>query len=126
MTAMAPRDYNIEAYHAVMQEDGSYVNKYGHMFWFNEDGEYHNESGPAIILKNESSTKFWYLNGSKYSFIGWCLETGQSGEDYLTPEIDNTVKCKLEELKEVHALTKRLLDIAALNLDNYKNESNIE
>jgi hypothetical protein len=123
---MTPRDYNIEAYNAVMQEDGSYANKYGHRFWFNEDGEYHNESGPAIILKDESLTKFWYLNGSKHSFIDWCLETGQSGEDHLTPELRDTVKCKLEELKEVHALTKKLLDIAVLNLENYKSENNIK
>jgi hypothetical protein len=118
------RDYNIENYGAIWQTNGSFINDYGHVFWYNNEGELHNETGPAVILHDGMES--WYINGLRYSFVNWCLETGQSGESHLTPEMNNSVKSKLKELEEVRDLTKRLHDIAVLNLDNYKSENNIE
>jgi len=36
-------------------------NEYGTICWFNEDGEFHREDGPAVEWADGS--KFWFING---------------------------------------------------------------
>lgn len=37
--------------------------EYGTIRWYNEEGQYHREDGPAIEWADGS--KFWYLNGQR-------------------------------------------------------------
>jgi hypothetical protein len=64
------RDYAIKNYEAVLQADGSYIDRYGDITWFNEAGKYHREDGPSIIYPDGSL--YWYINGHNYySFMSW-------------------------------------------------------
>ena len=51
------RDYDIFFDGAVEQSDGSYLNKYGTITWYNEEGEIHREDGPAIIYGGSGSAE---------------------------------------------------------------------
>ena len=73
MQWITDRNYDINYLAAVEQADGSYLNEYGDITWYdNEEGRRHREDGPAIIhvygLSNESAwdtraQATWFLNG---------------------------------------------------------------
>ena len=68
------RDEFIERYGAVEQSDGSYVDKFAATSWFNEEGFYHREDGPAITYRLGYIQ--WYLHGDQYhSFNQWLEES---------------------------------------------------
>ena len=71
------RDFDIDC-GAVEQADGSYLNKYGEITWYNEEGEWHREDGPAVIsiLNGEE----WRLNGEEYSFDAWLIKLNKTDE----------------------------------------------
>jgi len=48
------------------------VDKYGTIYWRNEDGELHREDGPAVEFANGS--KFWYLNNKSHREDGPAIE----------------------------------------------------
>ena len=76
------RDEFIERYGAVEQSDGSYVDKFAATSWFNEDGAYHREDGPAIIHVDTGVN--WCLNGLTYpSFDEWCIALNKTDEDKM-------------------------------------------
>jgi len=64
----------------VEQPDGSYKDDGDNIYWYNEDGEYHREDGPAVILPNDI---YWYINGYSYTFDWWCIESNKSDEDKM-------------------------------------------
>jgi hypothetical protein len=72
------RDVDIEEFGAIEQSDGSYVHNDGDIVWYNEEGFYHREDGPAIIYLDGDI--YWYLNGEWYSFDDWCIELNKSDE----------------------------------------------
>tara|TARA_R110000851_G_scaffold217801_1_gene370737 strand:+ start:478 stop:792 length:315 start_codon:yes stop_codon:yes gene_type:complete len=87
MSEFSRRDHDIEYWGAVEQSDGSYLDKYGAINWYNEAGHVHREDGPAIyyphtdvvrywwVYGERCSTldKYWYLNGVGYTFDKWCI-----------------------------------------------------
>jgi hypothetical protein len=78
---MSSRDYHIRECNAVEQSDGSYMNDLGSIIWFNTDGEYHNEDGPAFICSYGSM--YWYVNNGVYIFDQWCIKLNKSDEDKM-------------------------------------------
>ena len=74
-----------QAYHkAVIQPNGSYLNKYGTINWFNNQGQYHRLDGPAIIYDDWNSGEIsWYINGTQYDFKEWLTLTPITDEQKL-------------------------------------------
>jgi hypothetical protein len=72
------RDYDIDDYGAIEQSDGSYLDRTGVISWFNDDGEWHREEGPALIFTNGDVE--WYLNDTSYIFHKWCIELNKTDE----------------------------------------------
>tara|TARA_R110002124_G_scaffold19674_1_gene78505 strand:+ start:1240 stop:1494 length:255 start_codon:yes stop_codon:yes gene_type:complete len=77
---MSSRDYHIRKYAAVEQSDGSYLNKYGYVYWYNEAGDIHREDGPACIHYNDVE---WWLNDLVYGFDGWCIVLNKTDEQKM-------------------------------------------
>jgi hypothetical protein len=75
---MFSRDKDITFFAAELQPDGSYINRYGHISWYNEKGQLHNEDGPGVIIYRGKS--YWYLHGATYSFNGWCIAANKTDE----------------------------------------------
>lgn len=81
------------------------VDDTGATCWFNADGEYHRDDGPAIIWKDgsefwyqydrchningpaarwtESNSVSWHIDGMKISFEEWCKRTSRTSEEAL-------------------------------------------
>jgi hypothetical protein len=78
---MISRDKDITLFAAKLQPDGSYINRYGHISWYNEEGQLHNEDGPAVIIYRGKS--YWYLHGISYSFDEWCIKVNKTDEQKL-------------------------------------------
>jgi hypothetical protein len=72
------RDVEIKHRGAVLQSDGSYLNKWGTISWFNEAGVYHRLDGPACIYTDGDVT--WLLNDIKYPFDQWCIKLNKTDE----------------------------------------------
>jgi len=68
----------IERYGAIKQSDGTYVDEFGAISWFNEKGQWHREDGPASIFVDTSVE--WFFNGVNYPFNQWCKIVGISEE----------------------------------------------
>jgi hypothetical protein len=66
---------------ARLQPDGSYLDNEGDIIWYNKQGEWHNDDGPAIIKSD--GQLWWYLNDKEYSFINWIKRTPVSDEQKL-------------------------------------------
>jgi flagellar basal body rod protein FlgG len=66
------RNNHINTFGAVQQPNGNYIDKHGDFTVFNEEGQLHNEEGPARIGTNGDLR--WYLNDEHYSFEEWCKE----------------------------------------------------
>lgn len=47
------------------------TDKYGSELWFNDDGDYHREDGPAIKTPFNNQ---WYLNGDRHRTDGPAIE----------------------------------------------------
>jgi hypothetical protein len=71
------RDFAINQGDAELQPDGSYINKYGVITWYNDAGSVHKEDGPAIIMDERIR---WFFNGTSYSFNEWLKLTPISDE----------------------------------------------
>ena len=74
-----------QAYHkAVIQPNGSYINKYGTINWFNNQGQYHRLDGPAIIYDDWNGGEIcWYINNTQYDFKEWLTLTPITDEQKL-------------------------------------------
>ena len=82
MQWITDRNYDIDYLAAVEQADGSYLNEYGDITWYdNEEGRRHREDGPAVIRTN--GKLFWYLNGVYLPFKRWLLLTPISDEQKM-------------------------------------------
>lgn len=44
------------------------INKYGSKAWYDDQDQYHNDNGPAII--HSSGYKAWYVNGIRHNDNG--------------------------------------------------------
>tara|TARA_B110000259_G_scaffold50480_1_gene59377 strand:- start:325 stop:588 length:264 start_codon:yes stop_codon:yes gene_type:complete len=76
------RDYAIEEYDAVEQPDGSYVDDFGDITWYNKAGDFHREDGPSIIYTNGNA--YWYIHGISYdSFAEWLIELNKPDESKM-------------------------------------------
>jgi hypothetical protein len=74
------RDEDIRLYNAIEQSDG-YVDREGNITWYNEEGQFHREDGPACIYPNGDVE--WFIKGEWYSFDDWCIELNKSDEDKM-------------------------------------------
>jgi hypothetical protein len=63
---------------ARLQPDGSYLDNEGDIIWYNEEGAWHNDDGPAIIKSD--GQLWWYLNDKEYVFKKWLALTQASDE----------------------------------------------
>jgi hypothetical protein len=75
------RDYDIEYRGAFEQSDGSYIDKFGYIKWYNELGQCHREDGPGVIYPEGDAS--WYLNGQPYLFADWLIKLNKSDEDAM-------------------------------------------
>lgn len=80
------------------------IDKSGTIKWYNEDGQYHKEDGPAIVYSN--GDKFWYINGDLHredgpavKFINGYNRWWINGVEYT--EHEYKVKMRLKKLKEL-------------------------
>ena len=78
---MSSRDYDIECNGAVLQSDGSYLHDDGSIMWYNEEGCYHREDGPAIILS--FGRVEWCLNSEAYEFAEWLFKLNKTDEQKM-------------------------------------------
>ena len=76
------RDCDIVDFDAVLQSDGSYIDRDGDMSWYNEIGEWHREDGPAVIYGGSGSAE-WYFNDASYTFDGWCIVLNKTDEEKM-------------------------------------------
>ena len=61
------------------------VDKYGNIYWHNEDGQLHREDGPAIEYADGS--KFWYLNGELHREDGPAIDEYGSKYWYINGKL---------------------------------------
>jgi hypothetical protein len=76
------REHDIELASAVEQPDGSYINEFDTVTWYNELGDLHREDGPAVV--SHTGNIYWYLGDNDYSFDEWCKKLNKSDEDKMT------------------------------------------
>ena len=75
------RDFAINKRGAALQPDGSYINEWGNILYFDESGGFHRAEGPAIIFLNGAIR--WCLNNTIYSFNEWLKLSTISDEDKM-------------------------------------------
>jgi hypothetical protein len=76
------REINISNFGAIEQSDGSYIDTYGDIAWYNKAGQYHREEGPAVIYA--SGRSYWYLNSKEYdSFDDWLIKANISDKSKM-------------------------------------------
>ena len=73
------RDFVINKRGAELQPDGSYINEWGNILYFDESGGYHREDGPAVI-SSDGGVVEWWLNGNYYYVDDWLIELNKSDE----------------------------------------------
>jgi hypothetical protein len=79
------RDYDIKHHDALEQSDGSYLNSYGDITWYNEAGKYHRADGPAVlyadgVIYSGSGAVGWYIDGLPMTFRKWLTKSTASDE----------------------------------------------
>jgi hypothetical protein len=74
--------YDIKVYDAVKQDDGSYLDMFETVLWYNEQGMIHNESGPALITHDGICE--WWIDGIQYSFDDWCVKLDKNIDEYAS------------------------------------------
>jgi hypothetical protein len=72
------RDYDIQHHDALEQSDGSYINSYGDITWYNEAGKYHREDGPAVLYSE--GVVGWNIHGLPMTFRKWLTKSTASDE----------------------------------------------
>jgi hypothetical protein len=76
------RDFYIKENGSVQQPDGSYLSTTnGARRWFNEEGYYHREDGPALLFAD--GRRFWRINGIAMSFNQWLRALNISDEEKM-------------------------------------------
>jgi hypothetical protein len=75
------RTYAIQEWEAEKQPDGSYIDRYDVISWYDYLGELHRLDGPAVIAPN--SKMGWWIHGNGYSFDDWCTLVKISDEAKL-------------------------------------------
>jgi hypothetical protein len=75
---MSIRDFNIQNYESTEQPNGSYLNKWGEVHWYDTHGNLHREDGPAVIFR--SGKIGWYLNDHFYKFDAWLIKLNKTDE----------------------------------------------
>jgi hypothetical protein len=75
------REFDRHSLLAQRQPNGSYINKYNTIKWYNDKGQRHNDEGPAITYTNGDTC--WYINGERYSFKEWLKLTPITDEQKL-------------------------------------------
>ena len=79
---ISDRDDDILEYAAVEQSDGSYLDSYSAISWYNEEGAYHRLNGPAITYR--LGYMQWYLDGKQYDkFDEWLKESSIAEEEKM-------------------------------------------
>jgi hypothetical protein len=78
---MSSRDYDIGNCGAMEQSDGSYVDSDGCITWYNKQGKWHCDHGPAVIYPDGDVS--WYLNDVYYQFAKWCTLVSITDEDAM-------------------------------------------
>jgi hypothetical protein len=78
MVTQLSRD--IKVYGAVLQEDGSYLDMFETVIWYNEKGMLHNELGPALVTHDGICE--WWINGLEYTFDEWFTKMDKNSHDY--------------------------------------------
>ena len=79
------------------------IDEKGNKFWYNEDGKYHREDGPAVIWNDGSKT--WYKNGLCHREDGPAVECVIDGPswyldgDYLTKTQFMDIKNKAKRIE---------------------------
>jgi len=73
--------YNIKHYDATLLPNGSYINKYNTINWYNDKGDSHRENGPAILYT--SGNMVWILHDNYYTFKEYLKATPISDEQKL-------------------------------------------
>ena len=71
------RDRDIVDFDAEEQSDGSYIDRDGDVYWYNEEGFYHREDGPAIKYDGSGNVE-WWLNGNYYFVDDWLIKLNKS------------------------------------------------
>jgi hypothetical protein len=75
------RTYAILDLEAVEQPDGSYIDRYDIISWYDYLGELHREDGPAVIAPNGKLG--WWKHGNSYELEDWLNLTTISDEDKM-------------------------------------------
>ena len=75
------RDFAINNRGAELQPDGSYINEWGNILYFDESGGYHRAEGPAIFTTEGHI--YWWLNDTQYTFNEWLKLSTISDEDKM-------------------------------------------
>ena len=78
---MDSRTYAINECVAILQPNGSYITNEDITVWFNNQGQYHREDGPAIIYKNNHS--LWFNHGEPLSFNNWLKQSKTTDKQKL-------------------------------------------
>jgi hypothetical protein len=78
---MNSRDEDIRDYDAVRQTDGSYIDKFGYITWYNKSGQRHKEDGPAFMMIRNPHLLSWWLDDKEYdSFDEWLIKLNKPDE----------------------------------------------
>jgi hypothetical protein len=78
----SPRYIAINYLDALEQLDGSYKKpRTGVIQWFDDEGEFHCDVGPAIIYPN--GNYHWFVNGKRYLFNDWCKKLSKTDEEKM-------------------------------------------
>ena len=84
---MNAREVYIIEFDAEEQSDGSYVDRSGDVYWYNEEGDIHREDGPAVVWEPPSayaaSYTAWWLDGKEFKFDEWIKLTPISDEQKM-------------------------------------------
>jgi hypothetical protein len=78
---MSSRDHIIANFGGILLPNGSYIDKYDCIHWYNVKGDRHREDGPAVIHKSGNS--YWYLNNLGHPFNRWLKLTPTTEETKL-------------------------------------------
>jgi hypothetical protein len=76
MGKMSSKESDINDLLAVLQRDGSYIDRNNEITWYNDQEQMHREDGPAIIYPvdgwNAAGVE-WWLNDIPHTFDEWCI-----------------------------------------------------
>jgi len=79
------------------------INKYGDKFWYDSDGKWHREDGPAI---EKSGSTFWYKHGRFHREGGPAIEHADGRTEFWLENVRYTHEHYLFRLKILESLNK--------------------